>query len=152
MASGGRPGDKLTFRVFARIGSLSILRLSLPTIARAEGPPSGGAKALPRALGTSQFEPTDWMEGKQTWWIDSDGVDSAKAGCHVGTDANGKLNGRALPRPAWMQSLRSNPIQPLTKSITTRATLGIPTNFSATPGASVRVRRRAYASGCTCAL
>lgn len=31
-------------------------------------------------------KPEDFMEGRETWWKDSDGIDPAKAGCHIGTD------------------------------------------------------------------
>lgn len=51
---------------------------------------------MPGALGTFQFKLNDWMEGKKTWWIDSDGIDPAKAGCHIGTDADGEPNGGAF--------------------------------------------------------
>ncbi|MGB5519579.1 MAG: hypothetical protein WBO73_14120 [Gammaproteobacteria bacterium] len=33
------------------------------------------------------------MEGKITWWKDSDGIDPGKAGCHIGTDSQGKPKG-----------------------------------------------------------
>jgi hypothetical protein len=56
--------------------------------------PSAGARDMPGALGTFEFKPTDWMEGKTTWWKDSDGVAPGVAGCHIGTDEDGKPNGR----------------------------------------------------------
>jgi hypothetical protein len=66
---------------------------------------------MPGALGTFQFKPSDWMEGKKTWWIDSDGVDPGKAGCHIGTDANGKPNGRAFAEACLDETtlVESNP-------------------------------------------
>ncbi len=46
------------------------------------------------AKGTFDFKPKDWAQGQTTWWKDTDGVKPGKAGCHVGTDQDGKANGR----------------------------------------------------------
>ena len=67
------------------------------SLALADGPPSEAATNMPGALGTFDYKPSDWKEGKTTWWKDSDGVDPGKAGCHIGTDADGSPNGRAFP-------------------------------------------------------
>jgi hypothetical protein len=56
--------------------------------------PSEGAQGMPGALETFEFEPVDWVEGKTTWWKDSDGVDPEVAGCHLGMDSDGSPNGR----------------------------------------------------------
>ncbi|MGI9481377.1 MAG: hypothetical protein ACR2OR_03360 [Hyphomicrobiales bacterium] len=48
------------------------------------------------ALGTFEFKPADCMEGETTWWKDTDGVDPGTSGCHIGTDENGKPNGRSF--------------------------------------------------------
>jgi hypothetical protein len=60
----------------------------------ADGKPSAGAENMPGAMGTIEYKPTDWQQGATTWWKDTDGVDPGKAGCHIGTDADGKPNGR----------------------------------------------------------
>ncbi len=62
--------------------------------ALAEGEPSAAAAAMPGATGTIEFKPTDWREGETSWWKDTDGVAPGVAGCHLGTDAQGALNGR----------------------------------------------------------
>jgi hypothetical protein len=56
--------------------------------------PSGGAEGMPGAKGTIEFKPQDWQSGSTTWWKDSDGIDPGVAGCHIGTDSEGKPNGR----------------------------------------------------------
>jgi hypothetical protein len=60
----------------------------------AAGQPSSGAQGMAGALGTFSFAPTDQTPGVATWWKDTDGVDPAVAGCHIGTDQAGKANGR----------------------------------------------------------
>lgn len=62
--------------------------------AGAEGKPSAGAAGMQGATGTFEFRPADWREGETTWWKDSDGIDPGVAGCHLGTDSEGVLNGR----------------------------------------------------------
>jgi len=56
--------------------------------------PSSGAVDIAGAKGTFEFAPQDRIEGATTWWKDSDGVMPGVAGCHIGTDAQGKPNGR----------------------------------------------------------
>lgn len=62
--------------------------------AHAASKPSSGAAGMAGALGTFTFEPNDHTPGVTTWWKDTDGVDPAVAGCHIGTDEAGKPNGR----------------------------------------------------------
>jgi len=57
-------------------------------------PPSSGAEDMPGAAGTFEFKPTDFQEGQETWWIDTDGVNPEVAGCHIGTNEAGEPNGR----------------------------------------------------------
>ncbi len=83
-------------RVLALVLSFCIPFLILSNTASADGAPSEAAKDMPGALGTFEFKPSDWQEGKKTWWKDTDGVDPGKAGCHVATDADGKPTGRAF--------------------------------------------------------
>jgi len=73
--------------------------------------PSPEAQGMPGAQGTFEFKPTDWMEGTTSWWKDSDGVDPAVAGCHIGTDAEGKPNGRMFGEACLPDGLlvESNP-------------------------------------------
>ena len=71
--------------------AISLLLITGPTSA---GEPSDAASRMPGATGTIEFEPKDRMPGQLTWWVDSDGVDPGKAGCHIGTDASGEPNGR----------------------------------------------------------
>jgi len=71
---------------------LSILIMVCPALA--DGPPSSGAQGMAGAVGTFSFKPKDWAPGTETWWKDSDGVKPGEAGCHIGTDKNGKPNGR----------------------------------------------------------
>ena len=62
-------------------------------------------------MGTFEFEPKDWMEGKTTGWKDSDGVDPGVAGCHIGTDSEGTPNGRMFGEACLPDGLlvESNP-------------------------------------------
>jgi len=71
--------------------SLSFL-LICPALA--DGPPSSGAQGMTGAVGTFSFKPKDRTPGIATWWKDSDGVNPGEAGCHIGTDKEGKPNGR----------------------------------------------------------
>ena len=57
-------------------------------------PPSSKAQALPGAEGRFAFKPADWIEGKTTYWFDTDGVAPEVAGCHVSSDETGTPNGR----------------------------------------------------------
>lgn len=65
------------------------------------GKPSDGARGVCGAMGTFEFKPPDWTGHKEpppgpvTWWLDTDGVDPGKAGCHVGLSSkDGEPNGR----------------------------------------------------------
>ena len=81
-------------RLFTLMLAFCVPMLMAVSIANASSEPSSGAKGMPGAKGTFEFKPTDWMEGTTSWWKDSDGVDPDVAGCHIGTDAEGKPNGR----------------------------------------------------------
>ena len=81
-------------RLFTLMLPVCIAMLLVASMANAASEPSSGAKGMPGAKGTFEFKPTDWMEGTTSWWKDSDGVDPDVAGCHIGTDAEGKPNGR----------------------------------------------------------
>jgi len=73
--------------------------------------PSSGAEGMPGAHGTFEYKPADWKEGETTWWKDSDGVDPGVAGCHIGTDSEGKPNGRMFGEACLPDGLlvESNP-------------------------------------------
>ena len=74
---------------------LTLCCLCIPRSAGAANAPSEGARGMCGAMGTIEYEPTDWMPGETTWWLDTDGVDPGTAGCHLGLTArDGKLNGR----------------------------------------------------------
>ena len=74
-------------RIFALTLALGLAVLANSSLVNASGDPSSGAKGMPGAEGTFNFKPADWIEGKTTWWEDSDGVAPGVAGCHIGTDA-----------------------------------------------------------------
>ncbi len=76
-----------------------------------EGPPSKGATGMAGAKGTFAFKPDDWRDGVTTWWKDSDGVDPGAPGCHIGTDADGKPNGRTFGEACLSETVlvESNP-------------------------------------------
>lgn len=84
-------------RMLALVLSFCIPLLVLSNTASADGAPSQDANEMPGALGTFEFKPFDWERGKKTWWVDTDGVDPGKAGCHVETDPDGKPLGRSFP-------------------------------------------------------
>jgi len=73
--------------------------------------PSSGAHDMPGAKGVFAFKPSDKLEGKKTWWKDSDGVAPGVAGCHIGTDENGVENGRMFGEACLSNGLlvESNP-------------------------------------------
>ena len=77
---------------------LAMLCLSLSALlgcsAYDDGEPSPGAQGMAGATGTFEFKPEDWTPNVTTWWKDTDGIDPATAGCHVGTDSDGAPNGR----------------------------------------------------------
>jgi len=83
----------------------------LTAAAHASDEPSAGAMGMPGAVGTFEFKPADWMEGTTSWWKDSDGVAPGKAGCHIGTDEDGKPNGRMFGEACMEDGLlvESNP-------------------------------------------
>ena len=71
------------------------LAIALPlACAKPSGSPSAAAQEMPGATGTFPFQPSDWIEGERTWWVDSDGIAPGVAGCHIGTDQKGVPNGR----------------------------------------------------------
>ena len=92
---------------------LSLVSLTGLTSMLGAEEPSGGARGIPGAAGTIEFTPGDWMAGKTTWWLDSDGVDPGVAGCHIGTDENGVPNGRTFGETCLPNGLlvESNPGQ-----------------------------------------
>lgn len=63
-------------------------------VAIAEDKPSIGAYGMAGAEGTFAFKPNDWRKGEVSWWKDTDGVDPATPGCHIGTNSDGLPNGR----------------------------------------------------------
>ena len=81
-------------RISALMLAFGLSMLTITGIVHASGGPSAGAHGMPGAEGTFEFKPSDWMEGTTSWWKDSDGVAPGVAGCHIGTDAEGKPNGR----------------------------------------------------------
>lgn len=87
--------------VFALIGNASATDLA----------PSKEAASMPGALGTFSFKPKDWKKGDLTWWKDTDGVDPGVAGCHLGTDKDGKTNGRMFGEACLSETelVESNP-------------------------------------------
>lgn len=68
--------------------------LAMVSIANAGHEPSAGAKGMPGAKGTFEFKPDDWLDGAETWWKDSDGINPGVPGCHIGTNRDGNPNGR----------------------------------------------------------
>ncbi len=74
--------------------SLAMAILATGCATQHYGKPSPGAVGMPGATGTFEFQPADWQEGQTTYWSDTDGVAPGVAGCHLGTDADGKPNGR----------------------------------------------------------
>ncbi|MEP5765646.1 MAG: hypothetical protein ABJ308_13715 [Halieaceae bacterium] len=63
-------------------------------LASAGDAPSAGASGMAGAKGTFEFKPADWKKGETSWWKDSDGIAPGVAGCHLGADSSGALNGR----------------------------------------------------------
>jgi hypothetical protein len=98
-------------RLFRLLLVCCIPLLIVAGVANATGEPSSGAQGMPGAMGTFEFKPDDWMEGKTTWWKDSDGVDPGVAGCHIGTDSVGTPNGRMFGEACLPDGLlvESNP-------------------------------------------
>jgi hypothetical protein len=75
---------------------LSFSAALLACSANADGEPSPRAHGMSGAKGTFEFKPEDRTSSVTTWWKDSDGVDPGTAGCHIGTDSDGKPNGRVF--------------------------------------------------------
>ena len=73
--------------------------------------PSKGAIEMVGAKGTIEYKPTDWVEGSNSWWKDSDGIAPGIAGCHIGVDSTGKANGRKFGEACLESGLlvESNP-------------------------------------------
>jgi hypothetical protein len=73
--------------------------------------PSVGAAGMAGAVGTFEYKPDDWMEGTLSWWKDSDGIAPGVAGCHIGTNENGRPNGRTFGEACLPDGLlvESNP-------------------------------------------
>jgi hypothetical protein len=42
-------------------------------------------------MGSVEFKQDDWMDGAETWWKDSDGIDPGVPGCPIGTNRDGHL-------------------------------------------------------------
>ncbi len=78
------------------LGSCFLIVVSLSTAcSRSEAVhASSGAKGMPGAEGIFEFKPNDWIANEKSWWKDTDGVNPGVAGCHIGTDEQGKPNGR----------------------------------------------------------
>lgn len=95
----------------ALLAALFTTLTPLSTPAMADSGPSKGAKDMPGAKGTFEFKPADWAEGTLSWWKDSDGVDPGTAGCHIGTDKEGKPNGRMFGEACLSETelVESNP-------------------------------------------
>ncbi|WP_445945454.1 hypothetical protein [Shewanella sp.] len=75
--------------------SLFLLSCCFSLSAHAEtAHPSQGAKDMAGAKGAFAFKPSDWQQGKKTWWKDTDGIAPGVAGCHLGTNEQGETNGR----------------------------------------------------------
>lgn len=99
------------FHIFSVMSALSITVFVTASVAMAAGEPSPGAEGMPGAKGTFEFKPEDHMEGQETWWKDSDGIAPGTAGCHIGTDSDGKPNGRTFGEACLPDGLlvESNP-------------------------------------------
>ncbi len=98
-------------RLFVLIFVFCTLLPVAASATQASGEPSEGARGMPGAEGTFDFKPEDWIEGETTWWKDSDGIDPDAAGCHIGTDSEGKPNGRMFGEACLPDGLlvESNP-------------------------------------------
>ncbi len=95
--------------MLAALASLLVVVLGL---AKADlGEPSEQAAGMAGATGTFSFQPPDWKEGETSWWKDSDGIAPGIAGCHLGTDEKGELNGRMFGEACLPNGLlvESNP-------------------------------------------
>ncbi len=99
-----------------------LLVFCCPALLSAAGdanPPSDAARGMCGAMGTVTYIPADWgprlvvenSDGPTTWWKDTDGIAPGVAGCHLGTDADGKPNGRMFGEACLSDELlvESNP-------------------------------------------
>lgn len=131
------------FVLLVGFGASWILSVSLVS---ASGEPSAGARGMPGAVGTFEFQPSDWMEGTTSWWKDSDGVDPDVAGCHIGTDQEGQPNGRMFGEACLADGLlvESNPGAGVPHSHSNDEVIRI--NLAATSGVSLKDRLRALVS------
>lgn len=80
----------LVFLLLILMGGLMLMQVKAEELA----PPSSDALQMAGAKGVFAFTPVDWQAGETTWWLDSDGVAPDVAGCHIGTDEDGNVNGR----------------------------------------------------------
>jgi hypothetical protein len=135
-------------RLLAVLLVVSVSSLAAMSDASASGEPSAGAKGMPGAKGTFEFKPADYMEGKETWWVDSEGVDPGKAGCHIGTDSKGVPNGRLFGEACTPEGLLVETNPGSNELHSHKATSGTPTCSIATTGASARALPRAPARWC----
>ena len=97
---------------FKRITLLICLSMAVVAFAADEvGKPSSGAEGMHGVKGTFAFRPDDRIPVKTSWWKDSDGVNPGVAGCHIGTDDQGKPNGRMFGEACLSDKLlvESNP-------------------------------------------
>ncbi len=91
--------------------SIAVLGLSLTLLQAAQDHPGAteeDATKWPGYKGEIEYKPADLVI---TYWKDTDGVDPAKAGCHVGYDQAGKQNGRFFAEACLPNGLlvESNP-------------------------------------------
>jgi len=99
------------FKLYRIIIVCCLPLLIVAGVAPASEDPSSGAEGMAGAEGTFDFKPQDWQEGETTWWKDSDGIDPGAPGCHIGTDSEGKPNGRMFGEACLPDGLlvESNP-------------------------------------------
>ena len=129
-----------------------LLVFCCPALLSAAGdanPPSDAARGMCGAMGTVTYIPADWgprlvvenSDGPTTWWKDTDGIAPGVAGCHLGTDADGKPNGRMFGEACLSDELlvESNPGK--ASFIPTATMSGIPTPSTATCGVVGKVPR-----------
>lgn len=98
-------------RIIEYLAIIALITVVSISDAHASGKPSAGAEGMAGTKGTFDFKPQDWMEGTTSWWKDSDGVSPGVAGCHIGTDADGKPNGRTFGEACltYILLVESNP-------------------------------------------
>jgi hypothetical protein len=104
--------SKVAIRFLPLVAGAAAVLVGLAAAAEEHHPPSDAAKDMPGAEGTFDFKPTDWTgAGTTSWWLDSDGVDPGKPGCHIGASEDGKPNGRMFGEACTAEGLlvESNP-------------------------------------------